>query len=124
MRGCETGFGRGDSIFFKCARGVWEGKKPASSDHDQQRHQAARTRHGEGRRRSPYWAAGPAAAVPTAAPTPKAVTSHEKASVTVPAGACRSTTTKAQASDGARNRPDSPARAVIAATPGTRASGR
>lgn len=67
---------------------------------------------------------GPATAVPRDAPTPKVVTSHENASVTVPRGACRSTTRKAHAMAYARNTPATVANAVIARTPGVRISGR
>src|SRR5689334_19040151 len=67
----------------------------------------------------PHSTTGPARPVPTDAPTVNVVTSQEKASVTVPAGACRSTSTKAQAIQGARNTPASVARAVIATGPGT-----
>lgn len=72
----------------------------------------------------PSSTAGPATAVPTAAPTPKKVTSQENASVTVPAGACRSTTMNAQAIVGARNTPARAVSAVIATGPGVSNSGR
>lgn len=72
----------------------------------------------------PSSTAGPAAAVPSAVPTPKAVTSQENASVTVPRGACRSTTMNAQAMDGARKRPETTVSAAIAGTSGTRVRGR
>ena len=72
----------------------------------------------------PVSTAGPATAVPAAAPTPNVVTSQENASVTVPVGACRSTTMKAHAIAGARKTPARAHRAVIATTPGVSINGR
>ncbi len=62
--------------------------------------------------------------MPTAAPTPKVVTSQENASVTVPRGACRSTTMNEQAMAGARKTPARAARAVMAGADGVSVSGR
>lgn len=59
-----------------------------------------------------------------AAPTPNVVTSQENASVTVPRGACRSTTMKEQAMAGARKTPARAAKAVMSGTEGVSVSGR
>ncbi len=67
---------------------------------------------------------GPVTPVPSDAPTVNVVTSQENASVTVPRGACRSTSTKAQAIAGARNRPATTVSNVMATGPGVSISGR
>lgn len=72
----------------------------------------------------PAWTTGPVRPVPTDEPTVNVVTSHEKASVTVPRGACRSTRMNAHAIHGARNTPDTTDSNTIATAPGTSVNGR
>lgn len=124
----ETGFDGPVSIIFGTghdgAGTAGSCEDPLSGQQDEQRGDPPPPAAANPAGAPPASTAGPATAVPSAAPTPKVVTSQENASVTVPRGACRSTTMKAQAMAGARKTPATVISTDIAVTPGTSISGR